>query len=146
MNPNWIFVPLLAQVALTALVWAHLYWTRLGYVAREGIDPQALADDDALRRRLAAVCAPSDNFINQFELPVLFYAAVLTAFVTRHVDTVLVTLAAAFVALRALHTLIHLSTNRVTHRFAAYVAGSLVLWGLWTVLGLRLLGGLGAQG
>ena len=140
MNDNWIFAPILAQVALTAVVWCIMYWQRLSYIQREGIDPQDLATDSTAKRRLAAVEAPSDNFSNQFETPVLFYVAGLTAYVTDTVEPVLLGLSIAFVALRVLHAGIHVTYNDVMHRFAAYVAATGVLWALWLMLGLRLAG------
>ncbi|NIR28661.1 MAG: hypothetical protein GWN84_04945 [Gammaproteobacteria bacterium] len=46
-------------------------------------------------------------------------------------------LAWAFVAARAAHSAIHCVYNWVVHRFAAYMAGTLVLWALWIWLALR---------
>lgn len=44
-------------------------------------------------------------------------------------------------ALRVLPGLIHLSDNRVSHRFAAFVASHGVLLAFWGVLGLRVFDG-----
>jgi hypothetical protein len=42
-----------------------------------------------------------------------------------------VTAAWAYVALRSLHSLIHVTYNRVMHRFLVYVASTLLLFAMW---------------
>ena len=44
----------------------------------------------------------------------------------------------AFVVLRVVHSLIHLSYNRVVHRLAAFTASNVALVGLWLAAGLHL--------
>jgi hypothetical protein len=44
----------------------------------------------------------------------------------------------AYVALRALHSLIHVTYNRVTHRFLVYVASTLLLFGMWIAFIARI--------
>jgi hypothetical protein len=80
----------------------------------------------------------SNSFDNQFQLPVLFYvAALLTLFATA-TGWIDVLLAWLFVALRYVHAVIHVTTNRVHMRFAAYTAGLAVLAIFWLWLVLRL--------
>ena len=83
----------------------------------------------------------ADNFRNLFELPVLFYLALVVAALTQQVTAIALSLAWAFVALRIVHSAIHCTYNRVWHRFYAYLAGGLVLWALWAVLAVGLLRG-----
>ena len=47
-------------------------------------------------------------------------------------------LAWAYVALRVVHSLIHLSYNHVYHRLAAFVVSNGVLAALWALAGLGL--------
>ena len=71
--------------------------------------------------------------MNLLELPVLFYAICVVAYITATVTTVIVAIAWLFVVLRIVHSLIHLTTNNLMHRLYAFVAGNtalLVLWGL----------------
>lgn len=77
------------------------------------------------------VSIPNRNFMNLLELPVLFYVACLTLYVTKHVDGALVGLAWTYVALRAAHSAVHLSYNRVRHRLALYAASTVVLIVIW---------------
>jgi hypothetical protein len=83
----------------------------------------------------------SDNFRNLFELPVLFYVALLVLASTGHVSPATLLLAWLFVVLRVLHSAIHCTYNRVVHRFYAYLAGGVVLWVLWGVIAVDLLAG-----
>jgi hypothetical protein len=131
-----ILLPMLAQVLLTFLVWIYLYVTRLAEMGRKDIDPQRLASRSAGQALLTESAGPADNFRNLFELPVLFFLAVVLALVLLIQDDLLVQLAWAFVALRAVHSLIHCTYNRVLHRFVAYAASSLVLLLMWVRLGL----------
>ena len=77
------------------------------------------------------VTIPNRNYMNLFEAPVLFYVACLTLFVTGHVDAAAVAMAWVFVALRAVHSLVHLTYNNVMHRLAFFGLGNLVLMALW---------------
>jgi hypothetical protein len=44
-----------------------------------------------------------------------------------------------YVGLRALHSLIHVSYNRVVHRFLVYVASTLLLFAMWIAWVLSVL-------
>lgn len=81
----------------------------------------------------------SNNFDNQFQLPVLFYVAALLALWSGGTNWVEVSLAWAFVALRYVHAVIHVTTNRVHKRFAVYTVGLAVLCVLWLLVLFRIL-------
>ena len=73
-----ILWPAVAMAGLTFLVWVRLYQLRLGEMARKRIHAQALANA-ADSVRLLSDTRASDNFRNLFELPVLFYLALVVA-------------------------------------------------------------------
>ena len=79
----------------------------------------------------AAPEAAARNFINLFELPVLFYALVPLLLFTGLWNDTSVALLWAFVVLRYLHTAVHLTFNAVPVRFALYLAGALALFAEW---------------
>ena len=81
----------------------------------------------------------SNSFDNQFQLPVLFYVIALLAISTGGVVWLEVIAAWLFVALRYVHTAIHITSNRVHKRFAVYTAGLAVLVILWLMVLFRLL-------
>ena len=133
-----ILAPAFAMVALTFVVWWRMFFTRVAQMKRERIHPQAVATSAQATAKLTDSRA-ADNFRNLFELPVLFYAALLVAAVTGQVGPVSLALAWIFVVLRIAHSAIQCSYNKVMHRFYAYVAGGMALFALWAWLGLRLL-------
>lgn len=80
------------------------------------------------------VSLPNRNMMNLLELPVLFYAACLAGLAAGRVSEAMLNIAWAYVALRAVHSAIHLTYNRVTHRLTAYAASNVALFMLWTHL------------
>jgi len=80
------------------------------------------------------VAIPNRNLMNLLELPVLFYVACLTAYVTDKVDGTALAFAWIYVGLRITHSAIHLSYNRVRDRLLAFAASNVALIMLWTNL------------
>ena len=134
-----MLLPLLAQVFLTFVVWFYLYALRLPEIRNKGIDVRDLKDRAESHRLLPVSAAASNNLKNLFEMPVLFYAAVLLTLVMMIQDPLLVGLSWAFVALRAVHSFIHCTYNNVSHRFVAYALSCLALVFMWIRLGSFIL-------
>jgi len=86
---------------------------------------------DHLRKR-------ANNYQNQFELPVLFYALVAFLLSTRMADAVQVILAWVFLLCRLVHSYIHVGKNVVADRFYAFLASVLTLLAMWVWFALRL--------
>ena len=146
MPPNMqtaIILPAIALVLLTAIVWVRLYVDRIGEIRQRRIDPQSLATSASAGQALQRVQA-SDNFKNLFEVPVLFYALCAVLASAQHVSAFFVIGAWVYVALRCIHSFIHLTYNRVMHRFTVYVVSTLVLFILWAVLGIQVVWSRGA--
>ena len=128
MTQTAIFGPFFATLFLTFLVWVYMYIRRIHFITSSKLSPKDLAVPGALAQLSPpSVSNPSDNLKNLFEIPVLFYALVLYLFVTHQVDTVYVTAAWAFVALRALHSAVHCTFNLVLLRFYLYLFGTLAV-------------------
>jgi len=136
---NALVQPALAMVGLTCLVWLYMYFKRLSFIRAHSIDPQDVATRALGAKSLAEVSAPSDNLMNLFEMPVLFYFLITLLLVTGTASPGFVTAAWIYVALRALHSFIHCTYNRVLQRFSVYVASSLLLWGMWAAFAQRVL-------
>ena len=134
-DPIWL--PCAAMVGVTALVWLKLYADRLSEMRAKHVDPQALATARAAAGRLERTQA-AENFQNLFEVPVLFYVLCVAIALNGGSTPGLLAAAWAYVGLRALHSLIHVTYNRVVHRFVAYVASTLLLFGMWIAFLARL--------
>jgi hypothetical protein len=137
MDVRSIYLPGFAMVALTAVVWWRMYTTRIGQMRRERIHPQRVATS-AQAAALLTDSRAADNFRNLFELPVLFYLALVVADRLDRIDAVSVGLAWLFVILRIAHSLIHVTYNKVMHRFLAYLSGGFALWTLWIYIAIGL--------
>jgi len=135
-----ILWPAVAMAFLTGFVWLRLGSDRIAELRARRIHPQQIATAQAAAEKLQNVQS-ADHFRNLFEVPVLFY--VVCGFFAFTQLTTLFALACAwgFVALRAFHTYIHLTHNKVVRRFQAFVASTLVLYVLWGVFAVRLLMG-----
>ena len=139
MDQSAILQPVVALVLLTAVVWFRLYVERLGEMRERRIDPQSISTSTARNATLSRTSG-ADNFKNLLEMPVLFYVLCLALLAAEAVTTGFVQAAWAYVALRAVHSFIHLTYNRVVHRFLAYAASSVLLFGMWLVFAAELVG------
>jgi len=139
MSFNPLLLPLLTMVFLTFAVWVYLYALQIPEINRLGIDPDDLKDRAESHQLLRVSAAASNNLKNLFEIPILFYLAAMIAMLLMIQDDTLVWLAWGFVILRAVHSLIHCSYNRVMHRFAAYMLSCLFLMFMWIRLASYIL-------
>lgn len=76
---------------------------------------------------------PNRNFMNLLEVPILFYVLCIMLYVTQRVDVLAVNLAWAYVGLRVVHSLVHLTYNKVLHRGVVYGASNFVLLAIWVI-------------
>lgn len=130
MTRELILLPTVALVLLTAVVWVLLYLTRVREMRTRRISPQAVATRAKGALALEDTAA-SDNFMNLFEMPVLFYVLTILLYASDMTDRSHVTLAWIYVVLRYVHTFIHVTYNRVMHRFPVYLLSGIVLWVMW---------------
>lgn len=84
------------------------------------------------------VARTTRHLANLFEMPVLFYAVCLMALALQIDDGLAATLAWAYVALRGLHSVIHLTYNKVMHRMPVFMLSNAVLAALWLCVALSL--------
>ena len=132
-----LLIAVFIQVGLT---FALLFWlgpARVGALKRGEVKLK----DIALGQNAwpAAITQIANAHNNQYQMPVLFYALVALALVTRKVDLWLVAGAWLFVASRIVHAAVHVTSNNVPARFRAYVVGVFVLLGMWVWLAARVL-------
>ncbi len=140
MSIQAILLPLFVQVALTLFL---LFWTgraRVAAVRRGDVHPRDIALRQPNWPKQETQIA--NAYHNQLELPVLFYVLTILAIITRHADLLFVVMAWLFVVLRLVHAYIHLTSNQVGQRFAAFAASALVLLVMWVIFAVRLLLGI----
>ncbi len=136
---QWLLLPAFMHVALVYVV-----ALRMGIAKRRGIKSGVKLADIALdntrwpddTRKIA------NNYSNQFELPVLFYAILPLLLLLVKADWLQVALAWVFVAGRILHSIVHTGSNDIPRRGAAFLIsfGAVALMWLWFALRLYVIG------
>lgn len=76
----------------------------------------------------------SRNFSNLFEVPVLFYTVGIIILVLGINNQLILVLAWTFVALRIIHSIIHIAYNNPIHRFLAFLLSSSIVLIMWVQL------------
>ncbi len=138
LSPNLILYPVFAMFLLVAAVLLRLRKLRFAAVRNEEIRAeyfrayQGQEEPEPLR-------VIARHFSNLFEVPVLFYVVAIMIYVTQQVSWWLVACAWTYVALRYLHTFVHLTANNLIARFSVYFASGFVLALMWATLLVKLL-------
>jgi hypothetical protein len=132
-----ILLPPTALVLLTGFVWLRLGSDRLGEMRSRRIHPQQVATSKQIGETMQNVQS-ADHFRNLFEVPVLFYALCAFVAITRLTTLLLLACAWGYVMLRAAHTYVHLTSNKVVRRFQVFVASTIVLYVMWGIFAVRL--------
>lgn len=130
-----LLLPLLAQVLLTLIVMYTMARQRVNEMKRKKIHPQRVDNRRDSSKLFKDSAASLDNYHNQFESPVLFYVAILLTLMLMLQDHIIVIMAWIYVGLRYAHSIIHITYNRVMHRFSVFIASGVVLFGIWVRLG-----------
>ena len=141
MSQSAIFFPVLVQAVLSLMLLPVL-GVRRARSMRE--HRQQITDKDVELGRNAwtgEATKAANNYRNQFELPVLFFAVVAFALILKQADPLMIGLAWAFAATRLVHAAIHVGPNVVRWRALAFIVGAAVLLTMWLVLGWRIWAG-----
>ena len=125
--------PMSAMVLLTMFVLVRMFRVRVGAVKAGQVDAN-------FYRLFQGATEPADtqkvsrNFSNLFEAPTLFYVVCLAAMITGIAGVLMVTFAWLYVAMRVVHTAIHLGPNKLRWRIRAYFASWIALAAMWVTL------------
>ena len=130
MPQDAIFMPMGALALLTFLVLTLIPLRRF----RAGAAGQIVRDDFKYGESAKVpghVSIPNRNYMNLLEMPVLFYVVCLMLFVSGRVDAAFLYLAWGYVALRVLHSLVHITYNNIMHRLTIFAASNFVVIAMW---------------
>ncbi len=89
-----------------------------------------------------SVIKTGNHLRNLTEFPPLFYVVLVLAMTTGNSDGWYLGLAWLYVGFRILHSVVHLSFNKVKPRFSMFAMSQLILLALWTRLALQSAGGI----
>lgn len=133
---QWLLLPAFVHVALVFIVGARMGRARFQATRRGDVKVRDIAVDGS--RWPDDVRKIANNYTNQFEVPVLFYAVLPLLLQTGLADGVAVVFAWLFVATRVVHSIIHTGANVVVRRFQVFLLGFILVAALWVWFGLRL--------
>jgi len=119
--------PVLAQVGLSLLMWFVMYSRRIPAMMAAKPSDEEMQDKANLLKLPAPARFAAENYNHQFEMPVLFYVLCLVATFMKLGGELLVMTAWAYVGLRLVHSFIHVTYNKVMHRFAIFALSGIVL-------------------
>ena len=133
MDVSAIIFPAVAMFMLTCSVIAYLGGSRLAAIRRGDVSIRFYRryNEGEQTPRLQVI---GRHVQNHFEIPPLFYIAVLLLYVTGSVTPVAVAFAWLYFASRCAHSFIHLGSNNVSRRFFTFGTSLIVLAGLWLTL------------
>lgn len=138
MNTHLILYPMAAMVLLVCVVAALMLRARVVEMKQHRIHPQKVATRAQSSAMLSDTRA-ADNYQNLFEMPVLFYALCLALYMTQLLSLPMLAGAWLYVALRCLHSYIHITYNTVMHRFQVFALSGALLAIMWLTLTAQLL-------
>jgi len=121
MDQNLIFAPMGALAGLTFFV--------LLFVPAMRMTRRASPQDSATGDIPGGLSNP--NFADLLEMPVLFYVICLMLFVTSRLDALFLWLAWIYVALRALHSVVHLTYDNFHQRMALFALSNFAVFLMW---------------
>lgn len=130
--------PIFALAAWTVVMLLLIAFRRFRAGFAGQLQPRDFALGESRQVPVGAQLA-NRNYMNLLELPVLFYVVCLLAIAFEVVTPATVAVAWIYVALRVVHSLVHVTYNHVIHRFAVFVASNVVLVALWGLVAVDVL-------
>ncbi|MEI9888231.1 MAG: MAPEG family protein [Rhizomicrobium sp.] len=123
MPPSTVFAPMGVLAGITFFV--LLFVPAQRFAKRSRNDEQNSATGDIPGG------SHNPNFADLLEMPVLFYIVCLMAFVTGRVDMLFLDLAWVYVALRAVHSAVHLTYDNPRHRALLFALSNFAVLAMW---------------
>lgn len=125
-----ILQPVVTLVAWTMIMWAYMVITRLPAMKAAGIDLTKISGSKP--GQLDAILPPraqwpAHNYMHLMEQPTVFYASALVLAVAGVGNGVNAWIAWAYVGLRIAHSIVQITSNRISLRFALFLLSSLAL-------------------
>ena len=130
-----VLYPLLTMVGLTFLIMPCMLVVRIRAVTNKQLSARYFKNFSTEENVPPLVVQFQRHFSNLFEVPVLFYAACILVYCSQLETPMITILAWSFVFLRALHTLVHLTYNKVYHRMIPFILSTVVLAFMWLAIG-----------
>lgn len=122
-----LIYPVFTLLVLHFLVLSYMFNIRVKEMKANKVHPEKLKLRANTTSELKNSCA-ADNFLNLFEMPIVFYVLALLSITSNKYSSMTVFLAWLFVLSRYFHSFIHCTYNKVMDRFKAFALSNLVLF------------------
>ncbi len=122
-----IFYPSLFMILLTFAVMMYMFHVRVNFMKAGKASLGKFRTRASTSAATTDIASSSDNFMNLFEVPVLFYFLTILIYLTNLADHLYLGLMSLYVACRYIHSFVQCTYNNVNHRFYAYAASTLTL-------------------
>ncbi|MGJ8563747.1 MAG: MAPEG family protein [Alphaproteobacteria bacterium] len=120
--------PVLALIIWTFVMWTLMYMRRIPAMNAITKRTQDFIDNPKLGETLPAKARwAADNYNHLHEQPVIFYALMFYLFSLGQTDALNTNFAWGYVALRIIHSLVQITSNKVLLRFGLFAVSSIVL-------------------
>lgn len=132
-----VFYPMLILVLFTCIICLVLGLSRLISIKNGEVNPKQYRlmsgyEEPVHLKKL------NRNYLNLFEIPVLFYIAGCVMLALKIETPELIALAWAFVVVRFIHSYIHITYNHPLHRFLIFGVSLLIVVAMWIMIALNL--------
>ncbi len=127
MSPEDIFLPVIALILWTLVFTFFMGFYRVKSAKDGKVDPRAFktyADTSSFTDVMRKM---SNHYDNLLMMPMLFYVICLMVYVTKTMDGFFIGCAWVYVALRFIHSFVHLGRNHPLHRFLPFGLSAIVL-------------------
>lgn len=123
-----ILQPVVALMIWTMIIWAWMYITRIPAIQKAQIQPDDAQIVGLLDQKLPqSVQWKAHNYNHLHEAPTVFYAVAIVLAIIGQGDGMNAFIAWIYVGLRVIHSLVHVTANKVMVRFVLFLLSSLAL-------------------
>ncbi|MEM7099023.1 MAG: MAPEG family protein [Pseudomonadota bacterium] len=136
---SYVIFPMFAMVLVSFTTLVLLFMARTKSV-REGTISAGFFKTYQNQTEPEANLQLSRHFVNLFESPVLFYAVCISALATQNASTTFQIIAWGYVIARVAHMFVHIGSNTLNYRIAAYFTSWIILLILWVLLCVEVAG------
>jgi hypothetical protein len=129
-------LPLILHVLMVLYIGQKMVRSRVRAVRSGQAKISEIAlDADAWPRKVKQI---GNNFNNQFQTPMLWYAGTALVIALGIADVVFVGLSWIYLLLRFVHSIVHMGSNDVPTRMRVFMVSFFVLVAMWLWLAVRL--------
>lgn len=126
-NQQLIFVPCLILILITFLVLVIMFNRRIKGIKQGEVKPAYFKTYSTGETESIKAIQAQRNFANLQEAPPLFYIICLITYVTGNVTPLMIGLAWVFLGFRVLHTVVHITTNKLQPRMLSFAVSWMII-------------------